>query len=215
LLVLVVLLVPGFQLFSNLRFADRSRETQSRALWTQILSAPLPPNAILISNDRDEMMPLWYIQYVENTRRDLLGLFPLITSAPQHANVGRLTDSVLDSGRPIVFVKSMPGIEIKFRVEPSTAPLVRVLGRAADNSPQFSSSAVIADSVRITGYDMSRETNQLRIAVYFQPRSSMNRNYTTFASSQCARRQGGAGRRSSSWRRLLPNLALADRRNLA
>jgi transmembrane protein TMEM260 (protein O-mannosyltransferase) len=176
----LALTVPGFQILNNHAFANRSGETQARALWTRILSSPIPQNAILISNDRDEMMPLWYIQYVENARRDLLGLFPLITPSSQHANVGRLTDSVLDSKRPVFLIKPMPGIEIKFRVEPSTASLFRVLGRAADSSPQFSSNAMVAHNVRILGYDLLQESKQLRVAIYYQPQSKLDRNYTTF-----------------------------------
>ena len=33
---------------------------------------------MLISNDRDEMMPLWYMQQVEGRRPDLAGVFPLL-----------------------------------------------------------------------------------------------------------------------------------------
>lgn len=177
---LVIFSIPVFQLFTNYSYADRSLETRARSQWTAILSNPIPQNAILISNDRDEMMPLWYVQYVENTRRDLLGLFPLITPAPQYANVGRLTDSVLDSNRPIFFPKPLPGMQIKFRVEPSTSPLIRVLGRAAESAPQFSSNGVIANSVRVAGYDIARESQQLRVAIYFQAQSKMSRDYTTF-----------------------------------
>ncbi|MBM3130279.1 MAG: DUF2723 domain-containing protein [Chloroflexi bacterium] len=165
------------QLATNFPFADRSRETQSRAQWTQILSAPIPPNAILISNDRDEMMPLWYIQYVENTRRDLLGLFPLITPAPEHANIARVTDRALGAHRPVYFVKAMPGIEIKYRVVASDA-LWRVTEQ--NRAPQQSSDAVLADRVRVFGYDVAREADALRVAVYWSPLTKLDRDYTTF-----------------------------------
>lgn len=178
-LVLLAAVSPALQLFNNYSIADRSNDTLPRSQWTRILSAPTPQNAILISNDRDEMMPLWYIQYVENTRRDLLGLFPLITPNPRYANVGRLTESVIDSTRPIYFVKPMPGLEIKFRVEPSP-PLVRVLGRAAGGAPQYSSNGTIGTSVRVIGYDVTHESLQLRLAIYFQAQSKLERNYTTF-----------------------------------
>ncbi len=176
---IIALLILPFQIFSNYSFADRSREMQARAQWTRILSAPIPQNAILISNDRDEMMPLWYIQYVENARRDLLGLFPLITPAPEHANIGRLTDSVLDANRPIYFVKPMPGIEIKYRVNSSGA-LPRVIGRAAAQPPQYSSDAIFAERVRVVGYDVARQADALRVAVYWSPLAKLDRNYTTF-----------------------------------
>ncbi len=179
-LALIAFAIPIYQWFANFAAADRSQELQARTQWTKILSVPIPPNAILISNDRDEMMPLWYIQYVENTRRDLLGLFPLVTPAPQHANIGRLTDGVLDANRPIFFIKPMPGIEIKYRVAPFDASLVRVLGRAADTSPQLPSGALLADRVRVLGYAISREPGVLRVAVYWQLRAKLTRDYTTF-----------------------------------
>jgi len=161
----------------NLPYADRSRETQHREQWTRILSARVPPNAILVSNDRDEMMPLWYIQYVENTRRDVLGLFPLITPAPEHANIARLTDSVLDTNRPVFFIKAMPGIEIKYRLEQNDA-LWRVT--AQPRAPQQTSDAVLANRVRVIGYDVLRESDALRVAIYWSPLAKFDRDYTTF-----------------------------------
>ena len=181
---LFCLLVSAFliasQLPGNFAFADRSHETQHRERWTRILAAPIPQNAILISNDRDEMMPLWYIQYVENTRRDLLGLFPLLTPSPEHANIARLTDSVLDEGRPVFFIKPMPGIQVKYRLEPFESPLVRVLGRAADAPPQFASDALLGGIVRVAGYDVAREAGLVRVVIYWQPRVKLDRDYITF-----------------------------------
>ena len=172
-----LLIIP--QLITNFTFADRSRETQAREQWTRLLSAPIPPNAILISNDRDEMMPLWYMQYVENTRRDLLGLFPLITPASEHANIGRLTDNVLDANRPVYFIKPMPGIEVKYRVEKSDG-LWRIAEAFQNHVPQNSSGVVLADRVRVRGYDVTREANMLRVAIYLIPLAKLDRNYTTF-----------------------------------
>jgi hypothetical protein len=166
------------QFLSNLPYADRSGETRARTQWTRILSSSIPQNAILISNDRDEMMPMWYMQYVENTRRDLLGLFPIITPAPEHANIVRLTDSVIDLGRPIYFIKPMPGLEIKYRLANETS-LTRVVGRA-NATPQFKSNAMVGDRMRIIGYDATRESNTLRVAIYWQAQSKLDANYTTF-----------------------------------
>ncbi len=169
--------IVASQFVLNLPYADRSRETQHREQWTRILSARVPPNAILVSNDRDEMMPLWYIQYVENARRDVLGLFPLITPAPEHANIARLTDSVLDTRRPVFFIKAMSGIEIKYRLEQNDA-LWRVT--AQPRAPQQTSDAVLANRVRVLGYDASRETDELRVAIYWSPLARLDRDYTTF-----------------------------------
>lgn len=177
-LLLGVLLI-GSQVFSNFQFADRTKENP-RAQWTKILAAPIPQSAVLVSNDRDEMMPLWYLQYVDKTRPDLLGLFPLITPDPKYSNVGRLTDTLLDSGRPIYFIKPMPGMEIKFRLDSSAPPLVRVLGRATEFAPQHASDAIIANRVRVLGYDLERAANTLRIRIYLQAQSKLERNYTAY-----------------------------------
>ena len=174
-LLLTPLLVPQF--VANLPHADRRHETQHREQWTRILSAPIPPDAILVSNDRDEMMPLWYIQYVENTRRDVLGLFPRLTPAPDFANVVRVTDTALSTSRPVYFIKPMPGIEIKYRLEPMDV-LWRV--SAQPRVPQHASDAVLGNRVRVLGYDVTRELDELRITLYWSPLTKLNRDYTTF-----------------------------------
>ncbi|MGD2206241.1 MAG: DUF2723 domain-containing protein, partial [Anaerolineae bacterium] len=58
---------------------DQSQRTSAHTRWETILSEPPPPDAVLVSNDRNNIMPLWYFQYVDGRRTDLLGLFPLIT----------------------------------------------------------------------------------------------------------------------------------------
>lgn len=179
LVVLVALVLTGSQLASNFPFADRSRE-RPRDQWNRILSAAIPQNAILISNDRDEMMPLWYFQYVEKSRPDLLGLFPLITPDPKYANVGRLTESVLVSGRPVYFIKPMPGMEVKFQLDTSTTPLVRVLRPANAFAPQHASEVTVANRVRVLGYDIERGANALKFKIYLQPQSKLDRDYTSY-----------------------------------
>lgn len=174
---IVLLAMLTVQGITNLPRADRSHETHHREQWTRILSAPIPPNAILISNDRDEMMPLWYIQYVENTRRDVLGLFPRITPAPEFANVARVTDTALSTARPVYFIKPMPGIEIKYRLEP-TDGLWRV--STQPRVPQHASDAVLGNRVHVLGYDVTRQSDELRITLYWSPLTKLNRDYTTF-----------------------------------
>lgn len=180
--VVLVLAFPllGLQLWSNFPVADRSGEMRAREQWSRVLAASIPQDSILLSNDRDEMMPLWYIQYVENTRRDLLGLFPRITAQPEHANIVRLTDAVLDSGRPVYYIKSMPGIQVKYRVEQAEPPLERVLGAVADIRPQSVADVTLADRARIVGYDAAQDRDKLTVAVYWQLRSKLDHDYTTF-----------------------------------
>jgi len=54
------------------------------------LTEPLPPGAVLVSSNRNDIMPMWYYQYVDGERPDLLGLFPLIT--PEYPTLGHVLD---------------------------------------------------------------------------------------------------------------------------
>ncbi len=94
------------------------------------LRAELPQNAILVSNDRDEMVPLWYLKYVEGRRTDLDGLFPLIQPGPAWADVARVTDAALQTGRPVYLVKPMPGLEVRYDLAPLPGEPVGPLGPA-------------------------------------------------------------------------------------
>lgn len=132
-LVIVLALLPVYLLLTGFPQRDQSGDHRARERWEAVLAQPLADNAILVSNDRNEMVPLWYLQYVEGRRSDILGLFPLITPDPQHANVVRLLDSVLDTGRPLLLIKPMPGLEIKYRLLPSGERLVDVLGPRGDD----------------------------------------------------------------------------------
>ena len=133
-LCLLAFLLPIYLLLTHFAQADQSRNTAARAFWEATLAQPIPQNAILVSNDRDEMMPLWYMQYVEGRRPDLTGLFPLIQPTPDWADVGATTDSALRSGRPVLLIKEMPGLDVKFQLAPE-GKLVSVLGPAASGQP--------------------------------------------------------------------------------
>jgi len=122
------------------------------------------------------MMPLWYAQYVENTRRDMLGLFPLIT--PELNNVARVTDFALATQRPVFFIKAMPGMESKYDLRGGEWSLVQVLG-AIKTTPQIKTEALLGERVRVLGYDLAREANRLRVTLYLQPRDQLAHNFAT------------------------------------
>jgi len=154
-LVLLFLALPLGLLVSNVDALDQSDNTAARTGWEALLAEPLPPDAILISNDRNEIMPMWYFQYVDGTRPDLLGLFPLVT--PDYPTVGNVLDLALSTGRPVYLIKEMPGIEIKVNVEPEGL-LWRVLGSAASTEPTFDRNDLLGDAVALLGYDLSPPT---------------------------------------------------------
>ena len=90
---------------------------------------------MLVTNDRDEMMPLWYLQYVEGRRPDLLGLFPLITTEPAYANVMRLLDTVAPPAGRSTSSRTCPGWTLRYDYQRG-GPLFRVTGAACLGDPQ-------------------------------------------------------------------------------
>ncbi|HEM62095.1 MAG TPA: DUF2723 domain-containing protein, partial [Chloroflexi bacterium] len=111
-------LLPLPLLWNNYSTVDKSDDFQARAWAESVLSQPIPHGAILISNDRNEITPLLYLQHVEGVRPDLLTMFPLMLPGEEYSNVVRVIDGVLDVDRPLFLVKPMPGLEVKYSMEP-------------------------------------------------------------------------------------------------
>ena len=85
---------------------DQSANVGAQEDWEAILARPLPAGAVLLSDDRNDMMPLWYLQYVHGRRPDLLGLFPLITA--EQPTLGSILDLALSTGRPVSMARCRP-----------------------------------------------------------------------------------------------------------
>jgi len=149
--------------------------------WGRLLS-DAPSRAILISNDRDEIMPMWYHQYVEHQRPDLTGLFPLIVGDPSFANVGRVIDVALRSNRPVLLTKDMPGIEVAFQLQREPPP-IRVVRRWRA-TPQVSRQDSLGDSIRLLGYDLAPSRAQpggeVVVTLYWQPVTSLAAPYSSY-----------------------------------
>jgi len=188
---LVSLALPVCLLLTYFPQVDRSRDNSARTTWEAILAQPIPQGAILVTNDRDEMVPQWYLKYVEARRPDLLGVFPLIEPGPAWADAAAVTDQVLHSGRPGYWIKPMPGMEVKFASEPaagqaegSSVSLVRVLGPAASLPPERPATAVYGDALRLVGYDLDPAAlvpgEPARITLHWQPLKQLDADYTTF-----------------------------------
>jgi hypothetical protein len=183
---LLALSLPVVLLVLNFSVLDQSTNTEARDVWESILARPIPEGSVLISNDRDEMMPLWYYQLVEGRRPDLLGLFPLIVTEPTYANVGGLLDQVLSSQRPAYLVKPMPGLEVKAQLEPDSdlPPLVRVSGPAVERPPLHPREIALAGVMRLVGYDQSpssaRPGDTITITIYWQPQAEIEPNYSSY-----------------------------------
>ncbi len=190
--------------------------------WQAILAEPIPPEAVLISNDRDEIMPMWYYQYVEKRRPDLLGLFPLVVTDPAYANVGRLLDEALASGRPVYLIKPMPGLSLKanlaqagslFRAtpidtrpsNPYNKPLPEIIIQQADGGQR-------AETVTLAGYDIAPATlspgDEATVTLYWHVTESLSIDYTGYVHlvdeagqgiAQSDHRPGGDFYPSSHW----------------
>ncbi len=198
--------------------SDRSGERSARTSWEAILAQPLPSGAILISNDRDEMVPQWYLKYVEGRRPDLDGLFPLIQPGPAWSDVGAVIEQALQTGRPVYLIKPMPGLEVKFNLEPATGGpgiggLVRVLGAAPDDGPAVRSGVVFGDRLRLSGYTTSAVTvrggETLTVILFWDVLAAPEHDYTSFVhlvnanghvSAQSDHRPGGVYYPTSLWR---------------
>ncbi len=217
-------LLPVYLLGHNVARLDQSRNIQARATWEAILAHDIPPDAILVTNDRDEMIPFWYMRYVEGTRPDLTGLFPLIQPGPDWADVAATVESALRSGRPVFLIKPMPGLEVKFRLE-QAGMLVRVHGLAAAREPEQPAEALFADAIRLIGYDLQPPTlavgGTATITLYWQPLRPLETDYTTFVQildandnkvGQSDHRPGGVYYPTSLWK---PGETLADTHRLA
>ncbi len=130
---------------------SRADHTAPRELVTTLLRANPPANAILVTNDRNEMVPFWYTQFAEQQRQDILGVFPLITPAPEHAHVVNLVGWALQFDRPVYLTKAMPGLALRYDLEPAAPPLVYVRGPATLPTipPQQSN---LAPDLTVTGW---------------------------------------------------------------
>jgi hypothetical protein len=180
---LLAFALPIWSVVQHYARLDRRGDNQARATWQAILKEPIPQDAILVSNDRDEIVPLWYLQYVEGIRPDLTGLFPLIQPTAGWTDVGQVVLTSLQSDRPVLLIKPMPGLETKFQLAPAGS-FVRVTGRAVQSPPQTATAVDFAGAVRLTGYDLSpaqfHAGDKVEVTLYWQPLRELGTDYTTF-----------------------------------
>lgn len=137
---LIVLLAFPAQLWITYTpiFDQLKRDSAAaRAQWEAILAAAPPPDAILVSNDRNEITPFFYLQTVETRTVARTALFPLIAPGDRFRDIGATVQTALDEGgaQPVYLIKPMPGLETRFTLELRAEPLVEVIGPAVAPSP--------------------------------------------------------------------------------
>ena len=207
----VAFALPVYLLITSFASHDRSQDATAQA-WNALLEQPIPQNAVLVTNDRDEMMPQWYLKYVEARRADLTGLFPLIQPGAAWADVGTVTDQALRSGRPAYLIKPMPGLEVKFDLTPEGA-LVRVNGPSAAIPATQPAGQTFGDAIRLAGYDVAPDAlkpgGAAEITLHWQPIARLGADYTTFVHlvnangdkiAQSDHQPGGAYYPTSLWK---------------
>jgi hypothetical protein len=173
--------LPLGLLMRNYHGVDRSDDLRARQFWETLLAEPIPQGAILATNDRNEMMPLWYLQQIERVRPDLLGLFPLIV--PEYPDIGRLLDNVFGLGRPVYLIKEMPGLEIKYELRRVNS-LVEILSPAVIGEPDHPRNLVLGEALELAGYDQEphspRPGEELRVTLYWRPRKALEGVYSSY-----------------------------------
>ncbi len=192
-LVIVFLVLPGILFTTRIPLVSQAGNRTAQVRAREILAEPLPAGAILLSNDRNELMPLWYYQYVEARRPDLLGLFPLIVPEPAYANVGRLLDQALASGRPVYLIKPMDGLSLKANLVPAGR-----LVRATPYPPPPAGSPVtlppatislpdnrqVTETIKLIGHELtSGEITPgavMTVTLYWQPVQPLTVDYTSY-----------------------------------
>ena len=225
-LVLAFIALPLLMFSKEAAAQNRSQDTAVADLWSTLLAANPPANTVLLSNDRDEMMPLWYMQQVDGVRTDLAGVFPRLLPDADWANIGRALDSAWATGRPVYLIKPMPGLEIKAHLGAADASgLTPVLGPVVAGGPQIRTDATVGDAVTLTGFSVDPAAptpgDALTVDLFWQPSQPLPADYTSFVQllavdgskvAQSDHQPGGVFYPSSMWR---PGEQVLDRHQLA
>ncbi len=183
-LLLFLLLLPLRQFRAYSPQFDQSNSTGARQRWEAILAAGPPDNALLVSNDRNDIVPLFYLQSVEGRGQGMTGLFPLIAPEARFADIGATLDTALVDGgdQPVFLVKAMPGLETKFVLQPQDPPLVEVIGPAITAPPSRTVKQMLGP-FQLAGYDWNEsakpEGNMVSVGLHWHVDAPVEANYTT------------------------------------
>lgn len=179
-LVLVLFWLPIQLIMRDFSRLDQTQATGAQTLWQAIAAAQPPADAILISNDRNEIVPLFYRQAVEGQFTGVTGLFPLFAPDARFTDIGATIETALttSNGRPVYLIKPMPGIESRFAVTETTAPLVQVLGPAATAPPTIVVNQPYGP-LRLLGYDWQPDAAGVQVTLHWQVQERIPADYTT------------------------------------
>lgn len=179
-LMLVLFWLPIQLTTRDFALLDQSNATRAQTLWQAVVAAQPPANAILVSNDRNEIAPLFYLQAVEGQLPGVTGLFPLIAPDERFADVGATVETALSAsnGRPVYLIKAMPGLAVKFELAAATPPLVAVVGPAATMPPTISMDQSFGP-LHLLGYDWQPTADGVTVRLHWQVQEAIAADYTT------------------------------------
>ncbi len=132
-----------------------------------------------MSNDRNEIVPLYYLQNVEGKTAGITGIFPLLMPEERFADVGAVVETALSAGeRPVFLIKPMPGLEVRYDLRPAAAPLVEVLG-AVTVPPDLRALDQALGPLTLLGYTWGEEMDTAEIVLYWRVDAPLDDTYTS------------------------------------
>ncbi len=160
---------------------DQSTAMGARQQWESLLAATPAPNAILVSNDRNEIVPLFYLQAVEQRALGMTGLFPGIAPEARFSDIGATLATALEEGgeQPVYLVKQMPGLEIRFALQEAMPPLVQVLGLiSATPTVRVERSY---GPLQLLGYDLTVTETNAEVVLHWRVNEPLREKYIATA----------------------------------
>ena len=163
----LALILPGklYQQYDSQ--INRSHDVSAYKRWENILGLSLPENALLISNDRDDMVPLIAMQQLDGRASGLLGLFPQIT--PAWPELNSTLKQALATQRPVLLIKPMPGVNVLYELESVGGGVSQVLGPIP--APPKSFEAPYTEDLRWLGIDWAGQVQpggMLEVTIYWR-----------------------------------------------
>ena len=186
---------------------DQSDSRSTRTYWETILAADPPQGAALVSNDRNEIVPLFYFQTVEDRGVGRTGLFPGLAPDARFTNLAATVDTALAAEVPVYLIKEMPGLAIKYDMRPATAPLVSVQGVLPDSPPAVPVDAPYGP-LTLLGFDLAAGDGGLDVTLHWRVDAPIPGDYTATVQlltggvkiAQDDHAPGGVYLPTSSWR---------------
>jgi 4-amino-4-deoxy-L-arabinose transferase-like glycosyltransferase len=143
--------------------------------WSSIRNYAPEENTALLGHWGD-LTPLWYYQYADGWRRDLVGIFP-----PSYENV----DAWMKTGKPLYLVGSLlewaPDLHTRYQMIP-WGDIIRIAppGWSPQFSPLHPTDVIFelgGSQVRLLGYDLARTETQvgetIDLATYWEATSDL------------------------------------------